>query len=195
MENQQAELPLFPLDTVLYPGGWLPLRIFEPRYLEMIRDCARSGSGFGIVCRLTDEAGEPGVHAGIGTEAVIGDFYTTDDGLLGITALGRRRFRVEAETRRPGGLIVGTVEWLTEPESRPVPPQFGALSGLLNELVRRVGKDYPVEADPDNAVTLAWRLAELLPFDADVRQLLLETHDPLARLEHLLSMMESDEED
>lgn len=193
MEPEATELPLFPLGTVLYPGGWLPLRIFEPRYLDMVRECARSGSGFGIVCQFADEDGNPQANARIGTEAMIGDFYTTDDGLLGITVFGKRRFAIEEVSSRQNGLIDGRVVWLPEPDAFPVPPEYGALANLLNELIRRAGKDYPLQADTDNAVTLAWRLAELLPFETDTRQDLLEQPDPRARLDQLLVLLQDDE--
>ena len=85
-------LPLFPLQTVLVPGGALGLRIFETRYLDLIRDCGRSGTGFGVCLILDgDEAGAPAVPAAVGTEARIEDFGTTGDGLLMLRVRGARR--------------------------------------------------------------------------------------------------------
>ena len=100
-----TELPLFPLSSVLFPGGTLSLRIFEPRYLDLVKRCGRSGEGFGI-CLILDgrEAGAPAIPAALGTEAAIVDFAMTDDGLLGLTVQGRRRFHVErtrVKRRRP----------------------------------------------------------------------------------------------
>ena len=191
MEPRQQpaiELPLFPLDTVLYPGGWLPLRIFESRYLDMVRDCARTGSGFGVVCGRGDR------HARVGTEAVIGDFYTTDEGLLGITAFGRRRFAVVSTDTTESGLLRGRVSFLAEPRPAGVPARFGVLSHLLGELVRRAGKNYPVSFDPDDVSRLAWRLAELLPFEKPVRQQLLEMENPEERLERIMDFLDTEDE-
>jgi len=93
---ESVDIPLFPLNTVLFPGGPLSLRIFEPRYLDLVRDCTRNGSGFGVCLILQGrEAGEPAVPAAVGTFARIVDFYTLSDGLLGIRAEGGERFRVE----------------------------------------------------------------------------------------------------
>ena len=90
----QDDIPLFPLNAVLFPGGTLSLRIFEPRYLDLVRDCTRSNSGFGVCLILAGrEAGEPATPAAVGTLAHIEDFYSLPDGLLGIRARGSRRFR------------------------------------------------------------------------------------------------------
>ena len=84
-----ASIPLFPLNTVLFPGGVLELRVFERRYLDLVRDCARNATGFGVCMILHgEESGEPAVPAAVGTLAHIVDFYTDDDGLLGIRADG-----------------------------------------------------------------------------------------------------------
>ena len=104
------ELPLFPLATVLFPGGKLDMRIFERRYLDMVRDCTRSGTGFGICLIVRGrEAGEPAIPAAYGTVAKIEDFATLPDGLLGITTRGGARFRVESSRVRDSGLIIGKV--------------------------------------------------------------------------------------
>jgi Lon protease-like protein len=103
-----SELPLFPLSSVLFPGGTLGLRLFEPRYLDLVKRCGRSGEGFGICLILQgQEAGAPAIPAAVGTEAAIVDFAMTDDGLLGITVEGRRRFHVEGGRGGGGGGGVG----------------------------------------------------------------------------------------
>ena len=114
-------LPIFPLNTVLFPGGALSLRIFERRYLDLVRDCARDGAGFGVCLILEGrEAGEPALPAAVGTLARIVDFSTTPDGLLGIRALGTQRFRLARSRVRDNGAAHGEVEpW---PEVEPFCP-------------------------------------------------------------------------
>ena len=101
-----AEIPLFPLRTVLFPGGILPLRIFEQRYLNMVRDCARDDSGFGVcLIREGGEAASEVKTTRVGTLAKIVDWYTLDDGLLGVSAVGSMRFSVDSCWREDDGLL------------------------------------------------------------------------------------------
>src|ERR1700719_46621 len=93
------EIALFPLHTVLFPGGPLPLRIFEPRYIDMVRRSLRAQSAFGVA--LLDGGAETSgatATATVGTTARVADFYSLPDGLLGITCLGVRKFKLR--TRR-----------------------------------------------------------------------------------------------
>jgi len=107
-----TDIPLFPLNTVLFPGGLLSLRVFERRYLDLVRDCARTGGGFGVCLILHGrESGEPAVPAAIGTLANIVDFYTETGGLLGICVRGSRRFHVERSRVRDNGLAHGEVAY------------------------------------------------------------------------------------
>src|SRR5690606_8787603 len=110
-----SDLPLFPLSSVLFPQGMLSLRIFERRYLDLVRDCARNDSGFGG-CRILagGEVGEPAPPVTVGTRARIVDFHTNPDGLLGIHARGDRRFRVQHTRVRDNGLIHAQVEWIDD---------------------------------------------------------------------------------
>ena len=187
-----VELPLFPLATVLYPGAPLSLRIFEPRYLDMVRDCARQGTGFGV-CLILDgfEVGDPALPAAVGTVATISDFHNTEDGLLGIVAHGGARFRVERTRVRADGLIYGDVQlWPDEP-SVEVPPEFGLLQTILERLVETLGphwRDAPRSAY-DDASWLGFRMAELLPLASGERQALLELTDPVQRLAELRDIL------
>jgi Lon protease-like protein len=186
------DLPLFPLADVLFPGGALQLRIFEPRYLDMVRECAREGRGFGVCLILEGrEAGTPAVSAAIGTLARITDFFNTDDGLLGIAAEGAERFRVVQARVRDNGLIRGDLEcWPAEPQ-QPVPPELGLLPTILERLVEQMQpawRNLP-RALYDDASWVGFRLAELLPLDGAERQHLLEITDPLARLQALRDIL------
>src|SRR3954471_9982366 len=111
-------IALFPLHTVLFPGGPLPLRIFETRYVDMVRRCTREQRPFGVVLiQEGDEAGPVSTTATVGCTARIADFYTLQDGLLGISCVGEHKFRVLRVWRADDGLNMAEVEWL-EPEPR-----------------------------------------------------------------------------
>ena len=186
------QLPLFPLNTVLVPGSSLGLRIFEARYLDLVRDCARSGTGFGV-CLILDggEAGQPATPAMIGTEARIEDFGATPEGLLTISARGGRRFRVRGSDVRGNGLRVAEVEWCEPDPDDELRPEHALLGTLLQQVIEQVGGEY-AKAPPsrfDDAAWVSWRLAELLPLDNAQRLGLLEEDDPHARLDRVLAWM------
>ena len=187
-----GELPLFPLSSVLFPGGSLGLRIFEPRYLDLIKRCGRSGEGFGVCLILEGhEAGAPAIPAAHGTEAVIVDFAMTDDGLLGITVEGRRRFHVERTRVRDDGLIVADVRWLPEPERQPVRDEHALLGVLLARIMDKAGLEHDGigKGRLADADYVGWRLAEWLPLSPSERQWLLQLEDPHERLQQLVDRL------
>jgi len=187
--SETPPLPLFPLRTVLVPGGTLGLRIFETRYLDMVRDCGRSGSGFGVCLILDgDEAGAPATPAAVGTEARIEDFDTTPEGLLTLRVRGARRFHVRRTRVRADGLILGDVDWCAPDPDDPLRPEHVLLGDVLRQTLERAGAgalDVP-QARFDDAAWVGWRLAELLSLDDAVRQALLQEDDPHARLDRLI---------
>jgi Lon protease-like protein len=184
-----TDIALFPLNTVLFPGGMLELRVFERRYLDLVRDCARSGAGFGVCLILHgQEAREPAVPAAVGTLARIADFYTCDDGLLGIRADGGARFRVARTRVRDNGLVHGDAHFWPEEPVVPVPPEFALLATILERLLERMdgahargGRDRY-----DDASWVGFRLGEALPLENRERQHLLQMADPLERLQQLM---------
>jgi len=182
-----AELPLFPLNVVLFPGGPLPLRIFEPRYVDMVRACMREGSPFGVVLiRAGAEVGAVSRTAEVGTSARIVDFFQLPEGLLGIACRGERKFRVLDRRVQPNGLNVGTVEWLATEPSVPLPPQFAHLAQLLQRVYPQLGDAYrTLPAHFDEAGWVGARLAEILPLPTVEKQLFLEMEDPVERLARL----------
>lgn len=187
-----TELPLFPLGTVLYPGGQLSLRIFESRYLDMVRECARTGGPFGVSLILAGhKAGAPAVPAAVGTLARIIDFHNREDGLLGILAEGGERFRVTRTRVRSDGLVRGDIElWPAEP-ALEVPVEFALLPSILERLVETIGpqwRDAPKQRY-DDATWVGYRLAELLPLQNDERQRMLELTDPVRRLAELRDIL------
>ena len=185
------ELPLFPLNSVLFPGGPLALRIFEPRYLDLVSRCMREGSGFGVL-RLDAgrEAGGPADFSDTGTEARIVDFSRLDDGLLGITCLGQERIRVLEAWRQPDGLNVGRVEDLPPDPGVAVPEEYAFMEEILQRILPELGETYA--AIPQRFGDAAWlgnRLSEMLPLETADKQLLRERTDPLARLEALAEVV------
>jgi len=182
-------IPLFPLNAVLFPGGPLMLRIFEQRYLDLVRDCSRAGSGFGVCLILHGrEAGEPAVPAAVGTLARIIDFYTLPDGLLGIQAEGGERFQVTTTRVRDNGLVHGEVRFWPDEPTVAVPPEHGLLATILERLLDKVGGPF-AKADRscyDDASWVGFRLAEHLPLAPPERQQLLQMTDPLRRLSQLM---------
>ena len=179
-----AALPLFPLNTVLFPGGPLSLRIFEPRYLDMVRRCGREQSVFGVVLILAGaEVGEVTSVAGAGTTARLVDFTTRADGLLGIDCVGEQRFRLLRRWQQPDGLNWAEVEYLPAEPPCALPAAFQHLAQLLRELLPRLADAYarvPVRYEDAGWVGNRW--AELLPLAAAQKQRLLELTDPIERL-------------
>lgn len=179
-----STLPLFPLHTVLFPGGPLALRIFEPRYLDMVRRCFREQGEFGVVLILEgEEAGLAESVASIGTTARLVDFDPLPDGLLGITCVGGRRFRVHDRDQQGDGLNVGKVELLADDEACPLPLELAHLADLLRDVLPKLGRGYAhVAADYESAGWVANRWAEVLPLEPDEKLELLGLDDPLLRL-------------
>jgi uncharacterized protein len=187
-----AEIALFPLGTVLFPGGPLPLRIFETRYIDLVRRCLRDGSGFGVILiREGAEAGGPAITFDVGTYARIVDFSPQPDGLLGIRAAGERRFRVLARRRARDGLNLADVEWLPAERTQPLPDEFADLAPAVDAILAQVGEPYAsLERQLDDAGWVSARLAELLPLPVHHKQHCLELDDPVARLRYLRPMFE-----
>lgn len=187
-----VEMPLFPLAAVLQPGGHLSLRIFEPRYLDLVRECTRQQSSFGVCMILQgQEAGDPALPAAIGTTARITDFHAGDAGLLAIQAEGGQRFRVVRSRVRADGLLRGHVElWPAEP-TLEVPVEFALLQSILERLIETMAPHWRLtpRSNYDDASWVGFRLAELLPLDAHEQQHLLELTDPLQRLEELRDIL------
>jgi Lon protease-like protein len=190
---EPAEIPLFPLNTVLFPGGPLPLRIFEARYIDLVRRCLRERTGFGVV--LISEGEEAGTAptgtCDVGTYARIVDFSSRPDGLLGIEARGERRFRIRTRRRERDGLNVATVEWLPLEIEAALPEEFAELGPALDYVMTRVGEPYlSLERRFDDAGWVAGRLAEILPLPIVHKQHCLELDDPVERLRFLRPLFE-----
>lgn len=187
-----TDIPLFPLHTVLFPDGYLKLRIFEQRYIEMVRECSSRGCCFGVcLINNTENSNQAANHMRVGTTAEISDFCTLDDGLLGITAHGRQKFIVQKTRMRDNGLLMAEVEIMDQPGPVDIPNQYSVLSMITGRFMEQVGKNYP-SFQPQllqDADWVAYRLAEMLPLDNSEKQGFLQINDPLERLQLLLEVL------
>ncbi|MBL6749472.1 MAG: LON peptidase substrate-binding domain-containing protein [Nevskia sp.] len=177
-----ADIPIFPLNTVLYPGGRLPLRIFETRYVDMTKACIRDNSVFGV-CQILEgqETGKPAVPARVGCTARIVQWDVPAAGLFTLVTEGESVFRIQEQWSTKGGLLRANVR-LQEPLEPPaaLPERYKRLSRLLQEIIEKLGAEH--FASPlrlNEAAWVAWRLAEMLPLERDFKLRLLEAGDPL----------------
>ena len=179
-----VHIPLFPLHTVLFPDGLLPLRIFEPRYLDMISWCLRNDSPFGVcLIREGREVGEVAKIYEVGTLAHIVDWNRRDDGLLGISVRGGQRFRVMTSAERADRLLEGDVSLIPEETPVPLPEEYHGMSSLIVQVLSQIGGLYrEIPLSTEDSVWIGNRLAELLPMTFSQRQYLLELEDPVERL-------------
>ena len=186
-----TEIPLFPLNVVLFPGGPLPLRIFETRYIDMVRKCMRESGAFGVVLiRSGGEVG-PAETYGVGTTARIEDFHQMPDGLLGLSCRGERRFRILKRRVQSDGLHLSEVEWLEADEPLAVPARHRRLAELLRVVLPQLGEVYEgIELRVDDASWVGCRLAEILPMEPADKQHCLEIDDPIRRLDVLAPLVQ-----
>ena len=200
-----AEIPLFPLGSVLFPGGHLPLRLFEPRYLGMVQRCHAQGQAFGVVAltqghevRQRDGEGfrREAFHD-IGTLARIEHFEHDQPGLINIRTRGMQRFWLRSSRRLSHGLWVGQIELLPEDTAVPVPDDLRPAARQLQDLLagwreRAAPEELPVQPPHgwDDAGWLANRWAELLPMPLAERQRLMAMDNPLLRLELVVDRLD-----
>ena len=204
-------LPLFPLGTVLYPDGLLPLRIFEVRYLDLIRKCHKNGAPFGVVC-LTEgsevqkaeslKSGGDGfaheVFNAVGTLATITEFQASQPGLISIRCKGVQRFKIVKREKLKYGLWVADVSWLDADIAVKVPYDLQASANTLGKLIKSLQqRDVPIEQRPvgapyrlDDCGWVANRWCELLPISLEMKQRLMELENPVVRLELVSDILE-----
>ena len=185
-------IPLFPLKTVLFPQGLLQLRIFEPRYLDMVSEAITSGNPFGI-CLIShgNEVGTPAECHDIGTLARIQDWGKSEDGLLSVTVEGESRFSIVERRIRKNLLLEGDVELIDDQDDEVLPVEYQVISDLL----RQIGDRFKLKhlSEEEKYLDAGWvgcRLAEVLPFELNDKQNLLETDDPVLRLERIQQMLQ-----
>ncbi|MEW5967573.1 MAG: LON peptidase substrate-binding domain-containing protein [Pseudomonadota bacterium] len=187
----QLSLPLFPLQTVVFPGGRLPLRVFEQRYIEMVKQAIADNTPFGICAiREGQEVGTPAVPCEVGTLVHITDWDMPESGILHIDTQARERFIVRSTRTEPSGLIVGTVDAVSAEPATAIPEDLALAVQILRHIVGEVGVDrFPAPLAFDDAAWVGFRLSEVLPLKLSVKQNLLEMNDSVMRLRILAEFL------
>jgi Lon protease-like protein len=185
--EQTLDIPIFPLDTVLFPGGRLPLRIFEVRYVDMTKACIRDDGVFGV-CQILDgkEVGAPAVSAPLGCTARIREWEVPTPGLFNLVCGGERVFRILEQRVQPDGLIRAEVILEQPREPRLLPPSHKMLGSMLGEILKKIGvQHFEQPARLEDAQWVGYRLAEILPLSRDQKLQLLQERDPWVVLEQI----------
>jgi len=189
-------LPLFPLRTVLFPGGLLPLKIFEQRYIEMTKAGMRDALPFGV-CMITqgDEVAQPGAasveFASVDTLARITNFDMPQLGILHVQTEGLTRFEVRGHSVDASGLVIGEVTTIADEPRHPLPEACAPLARMLQVIAAKLGADnFPAASDYGDASWVGYRLAELLPLPLSIKQRMLEVNDANVRLTALHQFLE-----
>jgi uncharacterized protein len=177
-------IPLFPLGTILFPGGLLPLKLFEQRYLEMGKTCLRDEVPFGV-CGIKQgaEVGSPATPFEVGCIAKIIHWDMPQLGILHIVAQGGERFRVLNHRTQADGLLLGEVETIANDEAQTLAPKYAACAEVLRAVIAGVGEQHflsPLQFD--DGAWVSNRLAEILPLPLPIKQQLLEMPDANSRL-------------
>jgi Lon protease-like protein len=217
--NTLTQLPLFPLQSVLFPGGSLPMRIFEVRYLDMIGRCQKAGDPFGVVClsegsevrRRSSEPGEGATTPGdgfaheaffpVGTLARITKFERPQPGLMMIDCVGTQRFQIQRSEQLKHGLWLADVELLADDALVPVPEDLHFTREALQALVRNIEKSAAESSEAgfempllqpyrwDDCAWLANRWCEMLPLKPELKHRFMALDSPVLRLELVADML------
>ena len=188
---QRLNIPIFPLNTVLYPDGILSLKIFETRYMDMAKSCLKDSLPFGVcLIRTGNEVGRPAETYSVGTLAMIADWDMAQLGILNITVQGAQRFLIESSQSGPDGLITATVSLIPVEPARLVDQEFAICSRVFDTIIQGLGMArFSNPIHPEQAAWLGYRLAESLPFKVAARQDMLEMNDSVMRLKILLAFL------
>ena len=187
--DPKQQVYIFPLNTVLFPGGVLPLKVFEQRYLEMTKICISENRPFGV-CLIKEgqEVGTPAVPQEIGCLARITQWDMPQLGVFHLLAEGTRRFRIVRSSVEKNGLIAAAI--VTLPFEPEVAPRDTLCSEVLQAIIAKIGAEhFPAPHRFDDAAWIGYRLSEVLPISLDARQWLLQMSDPLARLSELSQIL------
>jgi len=187
MAQDIRHIPIFPLHTVIYPGGALPLRIFEPRYLDMIGKCLREETGFGI-CLISEgtETGNAAESFEYGTFGTISYWQQLPEGLLGVTVRGEQRFRIIDKHIGDDQLCTAEVEMLPDEQQVALPERYQYFAEMLEEMLTQIGHPYTtLPKYYGDSSWVGYRLAELLPIPLVQKQHFLQLMDPIERLDSI----------
>jgi Lon protease-like protein len=188
---EQGMLPLFPLNTLVFPGGRLPLRVFEQRYLDMIKQAIADSTPFGI-CAIREgaEVGAPAVPYAVGTRVIITDWDMPQTGILHIDTWAQQRFVIRSIHTEPNGLLIGSVESVSVEVIAPIPDELQLAAEILRHIVKEYGDaHFPAPHHFEDAVWVGYRLSEVLPLKLSTKQSLLEMNDSVERLRILSEIL------
>ena len=185
-------IPIFPLETVMFPGSLLPLKIFEQRYLDMTKACVRDNAPFGV-CRIREgrEVGVPAIPEQVGCTALIVEWEMPHLGVFHLRTRGQVPFRILQRTTQPDGLIRADVEWLEDAAGAVRPESFAFCRRVLEQIIQKLGQDYffaPLAYDDPRWTS--YRLAEVLPLEGEQKQSLLAMRNDGERLERLRAYLQ-----
>ncbi|MDQ1314770.1 MAG: uncharacterized protein QG662_879 [Pseudomonadota bacterium] len=188
---KQFRLPLFPLQTVLFPGGRLSLKIFEQRYLDMVKQAIADSTPFGICAiREGQETGTPAVPYEVGTLVRITDWDMPQAGILHIETQAANRFVIRRIDTEPNGLLVGTVDDISAEPTIAVPDELELAVEILRHIIGDIGaSQFPAPFAFDDATWVGYRLSEVLPLKLSIKQNLLEMNDGVTRLRILTEFL------
>ncbi|MCW8900500.1 MAG: LON peptidase substrate-binding domain-containing protein [Gammaproteobacteria bacterium] len=188
---EKIKIPLFPLNAVLFPGGALPLRIFEPRYLDMVSDCMKNDSRIGVVLiENGHEAGSAAKAHEVGTISFISYWHKRNDGMLGITLTGEQRFRVISTEVKANQLIIAEVELLPNIEASNNEHNAEQLINLLKQIIAQLEPPYTtMEKFYEDLDWVSARLIELLPLPLIEKQTMLMMSNVTQRINHLQPLL------
>ena len=192
-------LPLFPLHTVLFPGGYIPLRVFEPRYCQMVRNCREQGTPFGVVTLLTGDevhhyGEQPITFHPVGTLAAIDTMTALSTGIELLQCTGHTRFRIRTSHKQQHDLWVADVELMAPDCETPIPTDLQPTAKALRYVLRNMPQRHLAAASNAQFSDCSWvanRWAELLPVSQRMQLQLLELDSPLLRLELVSDVLES----
>jgi Lon protease-like protein len=201
-DSSPRKIPLFPLGTVLFPDGVIALKIFEARYLDMIKTCLREKTEFGVVSIMKDQDSKedsPPVFSQIGTLAQIEDFDPVQPALYMTKSFGTQRFKLLNSQQEPNGLWIGEVELLPNDPATPIPEEHQKIVQLLNEIISVIQSEDLLGESPfkrpfkiDDCGWVSNRLAELLPISLAQKNHLLAQTNPRIRLDLVTEIIEDD---
>ena len=202
--SNSRKIPLFPLGTVLFPDGVIALKIFEARYLDMIKQCLREKTEFGVVSIIknseVDDQDLPPTFSNIGTLALIEDFDPVQPALYMTKSFGTQRFKLLGSTQQGNGLWVGEVELLDNDPLMPIPQEHQGVAKLLDEIISVIQSEDLLGDAPfkkpfktDDCGWVSNRLAELLPISLAQKNHLLAQTNPRIRLDLITEIIEDDD--
>ena len=185
---------LFPLSVNVLPGAYLPLQIFEPRYIDMVSECLANSEGFCIVLFKDDENEENNEYLSyhdIATYVEIVDFNKLDNGLLGITVQGKHKIRIEDVWKQEDELLLGKIEKINEEDDNlSNDPEYLDLWNMVKEITNHPEiKKLNLDLDLKSSISVCYILASVLPLRPQEKQTILEFENNRDKLDYLKALI------